>query len=723
MKTRCGLLILASAALVGCGGQAVVSDGGSSGGTGGGATRDAGTARIRVNVESGDVLVTQLAGADSRAVFSGGAVGVSSSRVLEDAGELTRRAIEVTLRNNTQEPIGYNGGFRVILEDFENLSGLSTDYRADSQVSTPASGQSRPYGVEADENGTVYFSQKNSGTVKKMVGGSVSVAATGFSGPAGLAAISGTDHLIVAENSGNVISVTSRVSGGRTVLAGTGAAGSADGPAGAATFSSPDGVAVDSNGNIYVADAGTSKIRMISDPFGTPVVSTLVSSGLAVVADIEVMSIAGTEYLVVASKNSVQGVALPGGQVFPIAGSSSSGNVQGSGDLARFKLVRGVDSVNGAIFVVDSQNYRMKQITLRHGGNPMAASDWHVAFLAGTSGPGHVDGAGYVAQFEYSQHIAASLDGHLYVAEYSGDSIREIEGTSSTLPFLGSGGSSATEDVQITNADGYISGHVTNDYQRRPYFDSGQTLAAGQSLQMPKWAFLIPEDVTAFEFTMSLSAEAETRATLPGVIGVSGTGFEGSPEVMVTTFTGHPLNNVDLDGPISTARIKGSPYLDSTADGLVFGARDNRIFVIKDDIVTTISGGDAFTSSTAVPGVGLSGSPGYVYGFCCNADGTMLFTSNAVSDRIYMYYRNSVYYDPAIPSNWTMVEIAGTTSGFTDGDGSTAQFANPYGVVYDSNSGWLYVADLSNNRLRKLKLVGADKTDPTHWIVRTLGPG
>ena len=59
-----------------------------------------------------------------------------------------------------------------------------------------------------------------------------------------------------------------------TTLAGSpGQAGSADGTTGsAARFDSPEGVAVDSKGNIYVADTGNDTIRMIT-PAG--VVTTL----------------------------------------------------------------------------------------------------------------------------------------------------------------------------------------------------------------------------------------------------------------------------------------------------------------------------------------------------------------------------------------------------------------------------------------------------------------
>ncbi|MBI5423436.1 MAG: immunoglobulin domain-containing protein [Opitutae bacterium] len=157
-----------------------------------------------------------------------------------------------------------------------------------------------------------------------------------------------------------------------TTLAGRASIGSEDGSLTDARFNEPHALALDSAGNLYVADAGNHTIRRIT----------------------------------------------PAGIVSTFAGKSGEpGATDGPAASARFRSPRGlaVDR-NGNVYVADTGNHTIRLIT------PAGA----VSTIAGQAGQaGAVDGAASVARFDSPDRLAVDQRGNLYLSNHG---IRKISG-------------------------------------------------------------------------------------------------------------------------------------------------------------------------------------------------------------------------------------------------------------------------------------------------------
>ncbi len=130
-----------------------------------------------------------------------------------------------------------------------------------------------PYGIAVDLSGNVYVADTGNNKICKIdKSGTVSTFA-GFNNPHGVA-VDSSGNVYVADTGNNKICKIDK-SGNITTLAGSGSKGSTDSNGTSASFNQPYGVAVDSSGNIYVADNYNNKIRKI-DTSGN--VTTLVAN-------------------------------------------------------------------------------------------------------------------------------------------------------------------------------------------------------------------------------------------------------------------------------------------------------------------------------------------------------------------------------------------------------------------------------------------------------------
>ena len=267
-----------------------------------------------------------------------------------------------------------------------------------------------------------------------------------FNYPAGVGVDNDT-NVYVADTINHIIRKIT-LSGEVTTLAGlANNPGSVDGAGNAARFNTPCGVAVDSNTNIYVADYGNNMIRKIT-PAGE--VTTLAGSTNSGSAD-GIGSAAGFDkpfavavdtngnVIVGDTWNNMIRKITPAGKVTTLAGSTISGNTDGTNSAAHFSFPEGVAvDVSNNVYVADNGNFTIRKIT----------PDGVVTTLAGSvTNLGSADGIGSAALFNYPCGVSVDRGGNVYVGDAGNHTIRKItaSGVVTTLAGLAS---------SVGNADG-----------------------------------------------------------------------------------------------------------------------------------------------------------------------------------------------------------------------------------------------------------------------------
>jgi sugar lactone lactonase YvrE len=224
-----------------------------------------------------------------------------------------------------------------------------------------------------------------------------------------------------------------------TTLAGSGSAGFADGTGTGASFRNPMGLALDYLGNIYVADSGNYRIRRIT-PEG--VVTTIAGNGSPISVDSSnpltasfkwPLSLYSDGYLYVGDSFNIRKIDFNGQDwlgVSTLAGSGSSGFVDGTGTEASFGQINGLtsDPNTGNFFVADTTNNRIRKVT------PQGV----VTTIAGNGQSGYVNGIAMNSSFSSPSDVAFnSTSGEIIIADTGNSRIRKMV-FSSSVPDLNS---------------------------------------------------------------------------------------------------------------------------------------------------------------------------------------------------------------------------------------------------------------------------------------------
>lgn len=414
---------------------------------GGGVFYIADTFNNRVRKVNADGIISTLAGNGSPGNSGSGGPGTSAAiggaRGLLLAGgklcistygniwamNLGTQIITLIAGDPTGRNMGYNG---------DGNTALSTDFAS-------------PWGMAAGSGASLLVADTGNARVRRI---SASQVVTTFAGgyvgddgPAtaaslndpGYVAFDPAGNLYIPDiNNNRVRKVTP--SGIITTFAGTGVVGySGDGgPASAATFRNPEGVAADGNGNVYIADTGNGVIRKVdsSGTITTFVTTFTASNGFSLNAVACGLNVDGSGNLYAA--DGVFGVwkITPSGSTSIVAGVLYDLGYNGDGipaTQAWLYLPRGV-AVDGAgnVYIADWLNSRVRNVDTV-GIISTVAGNGSFGF-SGDRGPA------ISATLWDPQDVAVDAKGNFYIADTFNYRIRVVNSVGTINTLAGSGG-------------------------------------------------------------------------------------------------------------------------------------------------------------------------------------------------------------------------------------------------------------------------------------------
>jgi len=274
-------------------------------------------------------------------------------------------------------------------------------------------------------------------------------------------------QVITADSAGNVyfaylnsIFKLTASSGTISRVAGTVTAGYSgdNGPALSAQLDNPFGLAVDSSGNLYIADTGNAAVRKVSNGIITTVVgngtvSLHCANGPATESVLDspsAVAVDSSGTLYVTDQNLSCVVKVANGNLTRLAGTDNSGHSGDNGPAINASLNNpqgvAVDSA-GNVYVADSGNNMIRKI-----------SNGVIADVAGIEVPASGSNAGFSgdngpatsAMLNFPLYVAVDSSGNLLIADYSNNRVRKVSG--GIIATVAGGGTTLGDGGPATSA-------------------------------------------------------------------------------------------------------------------------------------------------------------------------------------------------------------------------------------------------------------------------------
>jgi sugar lactone lactonase YvrE len=565
-----------------------------------------------------------------------------------------------------------------------------------------------PQGVAIDSSGNLYIADINNSIIRRVVLASgiittyagtpgtpgfptnnVSATSTQLAGPVAVAVDAG-GNLFIADQNDQIICRVDATSKNITIVAGTGAFGySGDGgPATSATMEAPDGVAVDSAGNIYISDTQNAVIREVFSPTNpnTPnQINTIVgnhtfgfsgdggpalSAELTNPAGLFVDSATGNLWIADFWANRIR-LYSPGNnkQITTVVGSGSVGDGSPAASASLYYPRNPALDSNGNLFFVDAQNDRIREVDSSGNISTVVGTGIPCAFPTDPCGDG---GPATSAAIFMPRTVTIEPSGNLLVSDNGDNRIREVAGGIITT-IVGSGNQCGSGQGQVP----------------LPCGDGGPALQA--SLNDARAAVMDAAGNLYFADAQdNRIREVDTTGTITTIAG-GGTND--------TAPTGCPGSYSGDGGPAVDSTLGCPTGLDIDSNGNLYVADTDNNRIRKIDtgsprVITTIAG-NGTPGHTGDGGLATSATLNGPVRVSVNGAGNLFIsdTGNNVIRRV-------------DGKTGIITTFAGNGTFAFAGDGGpalSASFATPDGVVVD-NLGDMYVGDLFNNRIRLVLL-------------------
>lgn len=328
-----------------------------------------------------------------------------------------------------------------------------------------------------------------------------------------------------------------------------------------------------------------------------------------------------------------------------------------------------------------------------------------VTTLAGST-VGFADGTGTSAQFNGPYGVAIDASGNIYIGDRFNNKIRKItsEGVVSTLAGSTQG---FTDGTGVTSQFNYPRGVATDAAGNIYVADSGNN----------RIRKITPEGLVStlagstVGFVDGIGAAAQFND--PGGVATDAVG-----NVYVADHYNNKIRKITPEGLVST--LAGSTQ--GFADGTGAAAQFNHPNGVATDVAGNVYVSDTYNyiirkiTPLGVVTTLAGSTQGFADGIGASAQFNLpIRLATDAAGNVYIADSNNNKIRKITPEG-VVSTLAGSTKGFADGTGASALFNGPVAVATDA-SGNVYVADMINNKIRKItQLLGVAQNDTTSKI-------